>query len=252
MDKKQRMNYMYEGGNFYLWVMGDAAHMEHIDNGVYEIMKPLKGYVGPASIFNIRTDHLSDADLEKVVKSIQDMNMHTWWPFNPSESLMKVLYKDKPRPVDDGFELYACMLSDEMPVYPPCPIEITVRRVTNLNEFEIWCRIDIENEHNGFKVFDAKNHFHLIENGKMRCYLGYYNGIPVTTAAILYNNGIASLEFVSTVPEYRQKGIAKAVCKMAIQEAFHDGARLITIRSINNGHKLGTALGFSYLNEIGE
>jgi GNAT superfamily N-acetyltransferase len=91
----------------------------------------------------------------------------------------------------------------------------------------------------------------LLTNGKLRCYLGYVDNIPVTTAAILNNDGIASLEFTVTLPEYRQKGLAKAVCRFALDDAFKAGVQSVSIRSFGIARQLGKSLGFRYIDPTG-
>ena len=77
----------------------------------------------------------------------------------------------------------------------------------------------------------------------------YDCGKPVAVSAILDNSGIASLEFVATIPEMRRKGYAKAICEKAIHDAFTDGAKIITVRAINlAASQLYKSLGFEVYN----
>lgn len=79
----------------------------------------------------------------------------------------------------------------------------------------------------------------------VKCYILYHDGIPVSVAAIMDNNGAASLEFVGTIPEMRNKGFAKAVCEKAVSNAFADGASIITLRaSSGTAARLYRSVGF--------
>lgn len=77
----------------------------------------------------------------------------------------------------------------------------------------------------------------------------YRDNNPVSVAAIMDNNGAASLEFVGTIPEMRKKGFARAVCEKAVCDAFCDGASIITIRAINAAAaRLYQSIGFKAYN----
>jgi ribosomal protein S18 acetylase RimI-like enzyme len=89
-----------------------------------------------------------------------------------------------------------------------------------------------------------ENHYHLLQSGKMQCYLGFYNGEPMSTTAIMNDNGIASLEFVATLKDHRKKGLGGAVCRAAVDDAFKDGARIITLRTFFLGQPIYKSIGF--------
>ena len=83
----------------------------------------------------------------------------------------------------------------------------------------------------------------------MKCYTLRIGDTPAAVCAVLDNHGIASLEFVATIPEMRQNGYAKAVCKKAIHDAFANGAKIITVRAANAAaSKLYQSLGFKAYN----
>jgi ribosomal protein S18 acetylase RimI-like enzyme len=58
------------------------------------------------------------------------------------------------------------------------------------------------------------------------------------------NNGVASLEFVATLNEYRRKGLARTVCIAAIRDAFANGTKIITTRAFHPASLLYQSLGF--------
>ena len=58
------------------------------------------------------------------------------------------------------------------------------------------------------------------------------------------DNGVASLEFVATLEEYRRKGLARAVCITAVRDAFINGAKIITTRAFHLASLLYQSLGF--------
>ncbi len=236
------------GANFYLEVIADAEHMEVVDNGLYEMMRSRGGVNNLCVVYNIRLDHLSDEEMRRAIQEIKDLNVHTWWP--ASERVQNVLRGGKEPEFWDG-ELYGIMTRDQMPEYPPAPDGIEVRRVRSREEFEAWCELDNRVEHGGNVHIHPRNHYHLLANGRLRCYLGYVDGSAVTTAAILDNEGVGSLEFMVTVPEHRRRGFAKAVCLFALRDAFRAGVKTVSVRTIGDGRMLGRSLGFRYIDPTG-
>ena len=238
------LRYVDAGADFYLRVMGQAAHMEIIDNGIYEIMRSRDGINNLASVYNMRLEHLADDVLTQTVQEIRDMKLHTWWPLSGSERLLRAIHGRIPAYSLDDMELYGAMLPAELPKYPPPPAFLNIREAVTLEEFTVWCDLDIVTEHGGTAVFYPPNHLHLLESGKLHAFIGYVEGIPVATSSFLNNVGIASLEFVSTVPAYRRRGIARAMCRHALQEAFRAGASVVSARPFGDGRMLGRSLGF--------
>jgi len=65
------------------------------------------------------------------------------------------------------------------------------------------------------------------------------------------NNGIASLEFVATIPEMRRQGFARKVCEKAVGDSFLDGAKIVTVRAIDAvSGKLYQTMGFEAYNYL--
>jgi predicted acetyltransferase len=71
-----------------------------------------------------------------------------------------------------------------------------------------------------------------------------YDGKPVSTAATISNGKSASLEFVSTTKEYRNRGAASAVCPKALRDLQSKGAGVVTLRCGFNVHRIYARLGF--------
>jgi ribosomal protein S18 acetylase RimI-like enzyme len=83
----------------------------------------------------------------------------------------------------------------------------------------------------------------------MQCFVLYKNDIPAAVAAVMDNNGIASLEFVATIREMRRQGLSRVVCERAIEDAFINGARILTVRAVDAvARGLYESLGFSCYN----
>jgi len=128
--------------------------------------------------------------------------------------------------------------------YEESAVSITVKKVDSAKDFTIWANISNEILHGGYPIMHPENHYHLSQSGIMPCYIAYFNGIPAAGCSIMNNNGVSSLEFVATVKEYRRKGVARALCSAAVEEAFKNGSKVILVRAFGPGKRLYKTLGF--------
>lgn len=125
----------------------------------------------------------------------------------------------------------------------------TVVRVQTPEEFALWTKISNDILAGGLPDIHPVFHYPLCREGQMKCYILYADNEPVAVCAIADHHGIASLEFVAVLPGMRRKGYAKAVCKKAIDDAFADGAKIVTVRAINPAVSLlYQSLGFTAYN----
>lgn len=73
-----------------------------------------------------------------------------------------------------------------------------------------------------------------VENKNINLYLGEIDGTSVSTAATIRTGNTASLEFVSTLEEYRRRKVASVVCSRALADLFESGwmLRLVLVESL--------------------
>ena len=243
MDKKTALRYIDEWANFYLRILGEADNLELIEKDLYTILRPKDKKW--ASIFDVRLEQLNDADLLKTVNEIKAMKQHVWWN-QYSDRVNAIVFPEgrhDPTPKDD--EVFAVMIADEMPAYKDAKIKI--QQAESLDDFKLFHSICFDKE------LSPVNFFNLYQKKMIHCYIGFAAETPVSVTTVLKKDRIFSLEFTSTLPEHRRKGIATAVCQKAIKEAFDEGAEVLTIRagggpSADNESKLlGKKLGFKYI-----
>lgn len=247
MEKAEIGRHIDDGANFYLRVLGDAEHMEYIDNGFYSIIRPKAGQQGGRSVFRIRLEHLPDNALEEKVREIKELNMHTWWGMGLSERMMKAVFgEDRPRPATETNDEEGCMalLCDGKTHYEIPEMPVALKKVDNSEDFKRWADICNMVLHDGYPIMHPVNHYHLSEKGIMSCYIAYYEGAAAGVCSVIYNRDTASLEFVCTLEEYRRKGLAGAVCAKAVMEAFDRGSKIITLRSLPEAKRMYGKMGF--------
>jgi ribosomal protein S18 acetylase RimI-like enzyme len=248
IEKTQVLRLIDEGANFYLRLLGDAEHMDYRRNDCYAIIRPRPFHEGGTSLFDVRLEHLPEEEIEQKVAEIKQMDIHTWWGLCQPERVLNAIWKGQTRPQplleSNDEEAYMAMFTEEMSVYEQKNGFITVKRVASAADFRVWAGINNYVLHGGYPIIHPKNHFHLCQKEIMPCYIGYLDQNPASVAAIMHNRGVSSLEFVATLPEYRRKGAAKAVCCQAIADAFATGSKIITLRALPEGKKLFLRLGF--------
>lgn len=82
------------------------------------------------------------------------------------------------------------------------------------------------------------------EGSPCRLFLGYLNGIPATTSLLLLGNKVAGIYAVATLPQFRRKGLGKAITLKALQEARAKGYTTAALASTQIGLDIYRALGF--------
>jgi ribosomal protein S18 acetylase RimI-like enzyme len=84
----------------------------------------------------------------------------------------------------------------------------------------------------------------------MRSYLGYLNGVPVSTATLFFGGGAAGIYSVATLPAARGKGIGAALTLQPLLDAREMGYRIGTLQSSEMGFEIYKKLGFRHLCQI--
>ena len=252
MDKAEIIKVIDDGANFYCRILGDASHMEFRDNGYYSIIYPKDGEKGGTSLFDVRIEQLSDKEANLIIDEIKSKKVHTWWGLCVSDRIADLIWgKYRPTPPaseDELEEAYMALFPNEKPVYRKFNAHIEVRPVSSLEEFNIWADICNSILHGNFSIIHPVNHYHLCEKGIMPCFIGYYNNTPASVSAIINDKHNSSLEFVATLDNYRDKGLATALCQTAVDNAFLNGSKIITARAFNDAIKLYKSLGFKIYN----
>ena len=69
MNNTEIMKIVDDGANFYCRQLGNASHMEFVNNGCYSMIYPKAGQDGGTSLFDVTLEHLDDEEaLQKLTK----------------------------------------------------------------------------------------------------------------------------------------------------------------------------------------
>jgi predicted acetyltransferase len=69
-------------------------------------------------------------------------------------------------------------------------------------------------------------------------------GVPVASAALVLDSGVAGIYAVATLPEARNRGIGKPMTATALREARQLGYRVGILQSSSMGHPIYEKMGF--------
>ena len=252
MTGKEIIGYINEGANFYVSLFGKAEHMNCVEKENYSYILPKDGEKGITFVYDVNIDNLSESKKHEIINEIKSLNMPVWWDLRSVKSLYKTLYGvEKVIGTINDEELYMAILPGEEILYKNESSGVIVKKVNNKELFELWTNHVNNILHNGYPDIHPEYHYNLCKDGLMDCYLFFYNDILVSSSTVMNNSGIASLEFVTTKPEYLKRGFAKYICSHAISESFSKDIKIITLRGITfEANELYKKLGFRIYNQM--
>jgi ribosomal protein S18 acetylase RimI-like enzyme len=84
----------------------------------------------------------------------------------------------------------------------------------------------------------------LLAEAPLQLYLAFLDGQPVSTGALFLSREAAGIYWLSTVPAYRKKGIARAVTLHLLREACLKNCPKVVLHATNSSFHLYQTLGF--------
>ena len=90
----------------------------------------------------------------------------------------------------------------------------------------------------------TKSYLIPVLDSKVTAYMAYFEKKPIATSLAFYNSGVAGIYSVTTLPEYRGKGIGTYMTYLLMQDAKKKGYELITLHSSEKGLNVYRKLGF--------
>lgn len=129
---------------------------------------------------------------------------------------------------------------------PPAGLGIDVP--TNRLDVETFLHIGGSNfdipEANRQELVELETSLGPAHEGRLRRYLGRWNGKPVATCQLFEGAGVAGLYYVTTLPDARGRGIAAALTRAALRDAKAMGYRVAVLQASPMGLPIYRRLGF--------
>jgi GNAT superfamily N-acetyltransferase len=92
--------------------------------------------------------------------------------------------------------------------------------------------------------FQLTNPGSMIEQESMRYYLARYQDRPVATAAQFFWGGIGGIWWVTTVPDFRRRGLSTAITRAALFDAARLGYRAVMLEALPDAVPMYRRMGF--------
>ena len=133
------------------------------------------------------------------------------------------------------------------------PPGLTISTVEDGESLETWCQLMTSVSE--FPDFAAKAWLNLyrgleiVDDTLWSLYLGSFQGKPVSTSALFLGAGVAGIHGVTTLPDYRGKGIATAMTYRPLLAAREQGYRMGVLFSSEMAIGIYRKIGFQ---EYGE
>ncbi len=187
------------------------------------------------------------AAIEQVIAHFQQQHLPFHWHLGPSSrprNFGDLLQAHGINHVEDepGMAVDLLALNEELPVAS----NLIVHPVSTHEMVEQWTRV-----WGCGAPEEITQHWLTVYSGlpfgpdrSLRLYLGTVDGEPVATVALFFAAGVASINWVVTLPQFRRQGIGAAMTLLAAREARSAGYRVGVLTASPLGINIYRRLGF--------
>jgi GNAT superfamily N-acetyltransferase len=187
--------------------------------------------------------------ITQIKKHYKQLELPFWWwvyPRGQSSSLRDIL--------DEGgfhfIEAIPCLAASlfALNIEACNSARIAVSLVKSKNELNLWEKISFS----GFEMdINTKKQYHrfvasfdINAESRQKLFLAYYDGKPVGTALSFFNNDTAGIYFVSTLPNYRRRGIGLVTTLSVMGYAKQAGFKYCILQASQSGLNVYKQAGF--------
>lgn len=250
MNPREILRHIDNGANHFLLTLADAPHMSRRDAQGMTLIQPKPGQEGVSFVCQLALDGLDAAASQELIQRAKATGLPVWFPLLSTDEQFAAFFgreRIHGAPIAADDEVYMAMLPGEMQGRHG---HHTAVRANTPEVFADCAYVANTVLAGGRPDLHPVHHAPLMEAGRIRCYVLYADGQPVSAATTMEQNGIVSMELVATLPEHRHRGYAEAVCRLAVQDAWDSGATLVTVRAVNlAASRLYERLGFRAYND---
>lgn len=201
-------------------------------------------------VWNEQPLSINEADSIAAIKEYYaKLNLRFWWwvyPRGQSPETRKMLQ-------DSGLRLIEkvpCMAANLNNSFPDMELadNIKISEIKDKNDLSTWETISF----NGFEMPDrAKDQFgSFVSSFKLgaasaqKLFLAYVSGMPAATSLLYTDKNTAGIYYVSTLPEFRNKGCGLKITQAAMRSAKEMGFKEVTLQATSMGARVYIRAGF--------
>ncbi|MEI8281762.1 MAG: GNAT family N-acetyltransferase, partial [Armatimonadota bacterium] len=119
--------------------------------------------------------------------------------------------------------------------------DIELREVITEEDQLIWQRAVSA----GFNLsLEVAKIFAMPDGVRMKCYTAFLDGEPVGSTARVIHDGVAGIYCVSTLPDFRRRGVGATVTLLPLLDAREQGYQIGTLQASSMGLPIYEKLGF--------
>jgi ribosomal protein S18 acetylase RimI-like enzyme len=123
------------------------------------------------------------------------------------------------------------------------PDGFQIIRVTTRKELEQWTAV-VNVALFGRDLMSADQFCDIYGLESTALYMVLCDGVPASTCMTIHGNGVATLEMVSTLPDYRRRGLATAVVRTALLDLQRKVIPTVSLRAEPDGIGVYKSVGF--------
>lgn len=137
----------------------------------------------------------------------------------------------------------------------PRPSDLTIERVEDREMLRTWAEVCWvgtgfpKTHQHGFAELELS--IGILPDRSRYRYLGFKNGVPVATSAMVLHAGVAGIFAVATLSEARRQGLGTALTLAPLVDAREMGYRVGTLQASEMGFPVYRRLGFQEVCKVG-
>jgi ribosomal protein S18 acetylase RimI-like enzyme len=125
------------------------------------------------------------------------------------------------------------------------PPELTIQAASGADMPALWARTAGLGSGLPADALEALEHLETtIDDTSRRRYLGFVEGQPIATSALVLAAGVAGIYAVATLPAARRRGIGRLMTLLPLLEARRQGYRVGVLQASTMGYPLYEQIGF--------
>jgi GNAT superfamily N-acetyltransferase len=226
------------------WYSRGIKGLELIENEDYFLFNSGLQFVFTNFILNIRIIQESDTKIQKLCSYFKKQNL----PFH-----ILVSPNSKPDNIEELLKAQNLILRFQEPGMA-CDLRTSIDKPVKPKGIDVALVTDSKGKNDWNKTrkivykfpkeLDEDAFIFHVDDFDGRAYVAYSNNIPIATALSYYEAGVAGLYSITTLPEFRRRGIGKFLTLLLLEDAKKEGYEIVVLQSSTMGKGIYERIGF--------